>query len=238
MTLDRYVRRVDPTAGTFVVRIWLPDRPGALGAVASRIGAVRGDVVAIDVLERGGGRAVDELTVALENADLIDLLVAEIGQVDGVDVEDVRAIADTGVDRVVTALRAARILTEAASRTAVEQLLCEQALAVLGADWVCLLDAGATGLIASAGSDPPPASWLAAFTHGVTSRGSAGGTVDHGSTLIDELAFAGFGDGSTLVLSRVALPLLSIECAVLDEFVAIAGARFAELGVATLNRSA
>ena len=235
MTLDRYVRRVDPTGGTFVVRIWLPDRPGALGAVASRIGAVRGDVVAIDVLERGGGRAVDELTVSLEDAELIDLLVAEIGQVDGVDVEDVRAIAATGVDRVVTALRAARFLAEAETRAAVEQLLCEQALVVLGADWVCLLDAGATAQLASAGSDPPPASWLAAFTHGVTSRNALD---DVGSTSIDELTFAACRDGSTLVLSRVALPLRAIECAVLDELVAIASARVGELGVATLDRSA
>ena len=31
----------------YVVRISLPDRPGALGLVASRIGAVGGDIVAI-----------------------------------------------------------------------------------------------------------------------------------------------------------------------------------------------
>ncbi len=46
------------------MRVWLPDRPGALGAVASRIGAVRGDVVGIDILETGDGVAVDELVVA------------------------------------------------------------------------------------------------------------------------------------------------------------------------------
>ena len=46
---------------TYLVRAWIPDRPGALGQVASRIGAVRGDVVAIEILERGGGRAVDEI---------------------------------------------------------------------------------------------------------------------------------------------------------------------------------
>ena len=34
-----------PRVHRFVVRVWLPDRPGALGQVASRIGAVRGDVV-------------------------------------------------------------------------------------------------------------------------------------------------------------------------------------------------
>jgi hypothetical protein len=75
---------------TFIVRVWLPDRPGALGAVASRIGAVRGDVVGIEILERGAGRAIDELAVQLPDASLVSLLIAEISQVDGVDVEDVR----------------------------------------------------------------------------------------------------------------------------------------------------
>src|SRR5829696_3602149 len=75
---------------TFVVRVWVPDRPGALGQVASRIGAVRGDVVGIDILERGAGRAIDELVVELPDASLVSLLLAEIDQVDGVDVEDVR----------------------------------------------------------------------------------------------------------------------------------------------------
>ena len=96
---------------TVVVRVWLPDRPGALGAVASRIGGVRGDVMAIDVLERGGGRAVDELTVTLADGELVDLLVSEIGQVEGVDVEDVRPLRDDGIDRVVSAVTAARRLT-------------------------------------------------------------------------------------------------------------------------------
>ena len=77
-----------------MVRVWLPDRPGALGAVASRIGAVRGDVVGIEILERGGGRAVDDLVVQLPDDGLVDLLVAEMIQVDGVDVEDVRPLAD------------------------------------------------------------------------------------------------------------------------------------------------
>ena len=39
------------------LRVWLPDRPGALGAVASRIGGVKGDVVGIEILEQGAGRA-------------------------------------------------------------------------------------------------------------------------------------------------------------------------------------
>ena len=80
---------------TYLVRVWRPDRPGALGQVASRIGAVQGDVVGIEILERGAGRAIDELVVELPEDGLVDLLVTEISQVDGVDVEDVRTLRPT-----------------------------------------------------------------------------------------------------------------------------------------------
>ena len=63
---------------TVVVRLWLPDRPGALGQVASRIGAVRGEIVGIEILERGAGRAIDELVVDVPDPSLIDLLVDEV----------------------------------------------------------------------------------------------------------------------------------------------------------------
>jgi len=74
------------------VRVWLPDRPGALGAVASRIGAVGGDVIGIDIIDRGAGRAVDELVVQLPEDGLTDLLLREVADVEGVDVEDVRTL--------------------------------------------------------------------------------------------------------------------------------------------------
>jgi ACT domain-containing protein len=77
----------------YVVRIALPDRPGALGLVASRIGAVGGDIVAINILERQDGRAVDEFVVEIGN-ELIDLLQSEIHEVDGVSILEIRA-ADT-----------------------------------------------------------------------------------------------------------------------------------------------
>jgi ACT domain-containing protein len=76
----------------FVLRLTLPDRPGALGLVASRIGAVGGDITAIDILEREDGRAVDEFGVELDREDLVDLLCSEILEVDGVSVEEVRRL--------------------------------------------------------------------------------------------------------------------------------------------------
>jgi ACT domain-containing protein len=78
----------------YVVRISLPDRPGALGLVASRIGAVGGDIVAINILEREGGHAVDEFVIEIGGQHLIDLLQHEIHEVDGASVLEIRS-ADT-----------------------------------------------------------------------------------------------------------------------------------------------
>src|SRR3954447_19817049 len=75
-----------------LVRVWLPDRPGALGLVASRIGAVRGDIVGIDVLERDGGVVIDEFAVRLADYDLVSVLVKEVEEVDGASVEEVRVV--------------------------------------------------------------------------------------------------------------------------------------------------
>ena len=79
----------------YIVRIALPDRPGALGLVASRIGAVGGDIVAINILERDGGNAVDELVIEIGGHHLIELLQSEIHEVDGVTVLEIRAADST-----------------------------------------------------------------------------------------------------------------------------------------------
>ena len=102
----------------YVLRIWLPDRPGALGQVASRIGAVRGEFVGIEILERGGGRAIDELVVELPGPGLEDLVVQEVRQVDGVDVEELRPVADAAHDPRLAALETAAILVGATDRQA------------------------------------------------------------------------------------------------------------------------
>ncbi len=78
----------------YVVRISLPDRPGALGLVASRIGAVGGDIEAINILERDDGLAVDEFVVEI-GAQLIELLQSEIHEVDGVSVLEIRSTDST-----------------------------------------------------------------------------------------------------------------------------------------------
>ena len=63
--------------------------------MASRIGAVGGDIVAIDITAREGGYAVDEFVVELADAALVDLLSSEIHEVDGVVIEALK-IVDEG----------------------------------------------------------------------------------------------------------------------------------------------
>jgi hypothetical protein len=172
---------------TFVMRLWLPDRPGALGQVASRIGAVRGDVVGIDILERDGGQAVDELVVELPDDQLVDLLVAEVRQVDGVAVEEVRPVADAVHDPRLDALEAAAQLVGADDVDELLTAVVYQARRVVGADWVAVVsldddlraepvpESGAAEAHARppdrkpvlvADADAPSRGWLEAFLHG------------------------------------------------------------------------
>lgn len=155
---------------TFVVRMWLPDRPGALGQVASRIGAVRGEIVGIDILERGAGRAIDELVVDLPDASLKDLLVQEIQQVDGVDVEEVRPVADALHDPRLDALETVAILVGATDRAELVEAVVLHARRSVGAEWsaVVALD---DGTVLAEQGPVPAAAWLVAFVEG--SRSSA-----------------------------------------------------------------
>ena len=162
------------------MRVWLPDRPGALGAVASRIGAVRGDVVGIDILERGAGRAIDELVVQLPDASLVSLLVSEIDQVDGVDVEDVRAAPERMYDARLDALETAALLVAATSPAGLLSVMVSHAGTDFGSEWVAAVDLDGRVLLASQGSRRPPPgwprSWPAAARRPRWRRASAGPT--------------------------------------------------------------
>ena len=74
---------------TYLLRIVLPDRPGSLGAVATAIGAAGGDIVSLDVVERGPEGAVDDLLVDLRGG-LADTLITAAQTVEGVVVESLR----------------------------------------------------------------------------------------------------------------------------------------------------
>jgi hypothetical protein len=75
---------------SYLLRIVLPDRPGALGAVATALGAAGADILSVDVIQRGSGSAIDDLVLELAPDRLADSLVTAAATVDGVQVESIR----------------------------------------------------------------------------------------------------------------------------------------------------
>ena len=71
------------------VRVTLPDRPGALGQVARTLGVAGADIVQVVVLERLGGRAVDDFTVVWPGASRVEQLLAGLAAIPGVQVDGV-----------------------------------------------------------------------------------------------------------------------------------------------------
>jgi hypothetical protein len=78
---------------SYLLRLVVPDRPGALGAVATALGLAGIDIVSVDVLERGGGAAVDDVVVDLPAGRLPDTLITVAQTVPGVTVEALRPFA-------------------------------------------------------------------------------------------------------------------------------------------------
>jgi hypothetical protein len=78
---------------TYLLRLVVPDRPGILGALATALGAAGVDIVSVDVLERGGGVAVDDVVVDLPDGRLPDSLITAVRTVPGVEVETLRPFA-------------------------------------------------------------------------------------------------------------------------------------------------
>jgi len=149
----------------FLLRVALPDRPGALGAVASRIGAVRADVVAVDIVGRGEGRAIDEFVVELADERHVSLLMDEIAEVDGVSVEEVRVIPADTVDRRVSAYETAVAIMGQHSPTAVIQTVAERVSVELDASWVAVIDPERSQITASVGACPA-GTWISAYVAG------------------------------------------------------------------------
>lgn len=147
---------------TVVVRVWLPDRPGALGLVTGRIGAVRGDVLAIEVLESGGGRVIDEIVVELPSRELLDLMVNEVHAIDGVSVEDVRPVDGVYADGGLLALNAAAELAEAERPKRVATLI-EGVVRLTEADWAMVVHDDA--IVESRGEVPSP-EWVTSLLAG------------------------------------------------------------------------
>jgi hypothetical protein len=133
------------------IRVRLPDRPGSLGKVARILGAAGADVVQMAVLEREGGRALDDFTVAWPAGTSIDRLIEGLGFIPGVVVEGVWPTVEPQ-----GAFPDAALIGQLAAEPGDGLAIFTDALpGILSADWAGLLRApsGAASLVyASAGA--------------------------------------------------------------------------------------
>lgn len=166
-----------------VVRVWLPDRPGALGLVASRIGAIGADIVGVDVLERSEHVAVDEFAVVIASTDLIKLLVREIEEVDGASVEQWDRV-DRFPDARLDALETVERVFDADTAAALWCRLVERVRSEFGTDWAVVLRD--TLVLAQAGDTTPDGFVLDALATGI----GASPTVAAGDSGPEDLAVA------------------------------------------------
>jgi hypothetical protein len=118
------------------LRVRLPDRPGSLGQVARTLGVTGADIVQMVVLERVGGRAVDDFTVIWPAAAPVDRILAGLGAIPGVAVEgvwrSVGAPAVGGADAELVGQVAANLTDGIAT-------LVDAVPGLLSADWATVL---------------------------------------------------------------------------------------------------
>ena len=193
--------------------------------MASRIGAVGGDLVGVEILERGGGRAVDEVLVDLPDGDRVALMVSEVTEVDGVDIEDVRLSERASSDAGLEVLGIAADLVQQPAIDGLLEGLAGHGRRVFDSDWAAVVDLDGPVPLASVGTTPPGA-WLAAFVAG--SRSSV--RVAAGECGPDDVAWASMDRADlALVLGRRGRPFRSRERSQLSMLTSIADARWAEL---------
>ncbi len=153
----------------FIIRLWLPNKPGALGRVASAIGSVGASLVGIDILEQGGGSAIDELIVeAVNSPNAAEKLIAALSFVEGVSVEDIRTTTTGVVDARLDALETAAELVAQKRRIALFDTLVHRARHDMIADWAVVLEGRATVAMVETGN-APKGIWLSAFLAGARS---------------------------------------------------------------------
>lgn len=118
------------------MRVVVPSRPGALGALASALGSIGADISLVEIVDRRPGRELDELILDLPADQTVPTLVASCDSIDGVQVQWVRNYPrGGGIEHDVELQR--RMLEEGA-RSA--EILVAAAPLVFRADWGVLVE--------------------------------------------------------------------------------------------------
>jgi hypothetical protein len=208
---------------SYLLRIALPDRPGALGAVATALGQVGADILSLDVIERSPGRAVDDLVIELPPDRLADSLITAAATVEGVVVESIRPYAGQ-----IDPHRELELLESLAEGSAEPYaVLADGVVRIFRAGWALVLSPpidGVAAVLARGGASPEAtelkAPWWPPTPVRMLDPAESWAPPDW-SRLGTELAVAPIGD-SALLLGRPALRWLPAELLRLQHLAAIA----------------
>ena len=208
---------------SYLLRIVLPDRPGALGAVATALGSVGADILSLDVIDRGPGWATDDIVVELPPGNLADTIVSAAATVEGVQVDSIRPYAGQ-----IDPHRELELLDSLAERPGESlPVLADGVARLFRAGWALVLaePVGGHAAVLAAGSSAPqvpslPVPWWPA-TPARTLEADSEWTPADWIRLDVDLAVAPLGPGAILV-GRPAQRWLPSEVVRLQHLAAIA----------------
>ena len=122
----------------FLMRVSLPDRPGSLGAVATALGQVGGDISAVQIVEKRDGFVVDDFIVSLPPGKLPETIVTACRNLDGVQVEWISRYPEGG--GLQSDIEALERMTADPERAA--QILTMVCPVVFRSQWAALISVG------------------------------------------------------------------------------------------------
>lgn len=169
------------------IRVYLPDRPGALSAVTAALASHGVNILRLRVVSNDDGVAVDDIELAAGAAHEIDAAMSAFPP-------DVTALvlgAGLG-DPVLAATRGLGAVASAPNRGIAEQRLAGWALSVLRADAASLIAVDESGANHISGAACAPPSAALRHLMGTVLAGGAPLTVEAPSS-VDAFPFLGFG---------------------------------------------
>lgn len=206
-----------------LLRVQLPDRPGALGAVASALGSVGADIHAVEIIDRQLDNAIDDFILDLPASVLSEDLLSACAQVEGVMVLWVsHHHTDWGIESDIATLN--RMASEP-KRAA--QILTEESPIVFHSTWALLVDVPGELVLAKSSMAPdiegPELAIFGEMESTYSCELTSGWQPGWGDTLIAVAALPG---GRAIIIGRNGGPAyLPAELARLQHLATLAGTR-------------
>ncbi|OBK27822.1 amino acid-binding protein [Mycobacterium asiaticum] len=139
---------------SYLLRVELADRPGSLGSLAVALGSVGADILSLDVVERTGGYAIDDLVIEIPAGAMPDALITAAESLPGVRVDSVRP--HTGLLEAHRELELLDLVSAARDNASRLQVLADQAPRILRVSWCTVLRSSQGKLQRLAGSAGAP----------------------------------------------------------------------------------